>query len=60
MEKDKLFTIIYADILIFANFCQFSPMLILPKIEKAGCHLGNIGQKEDAPPPPPRIPFVIR
>ena len=33
MEKDKLFTIIYADILIFANFCQ-GQLPILPKMEK--------------------------
>ena len=32
MGKEKSFTIIYAEILIFANFCQFLPML--PKMEK--------------------------
>ena len=26
LKKDKLFTIIYADILIFANFCQLMPI----------------------------------
>ena len=34
-QKDKLFTIIYADILNIANVCQF---LLMPKMEKAGCH----------------------
>ena len=42
MEKEILFTIIYADILIL-------PMQMLPKMEKSGCHLGNIG-KNEAPP----------
>ena len=39
MEIDKLFTIIYADILILANLCQFLPMPLpmLLKMEKAGC-----------------------
>ena len=32
MDKEKSFTIIYADILIFAKFCQLMPML--PKMEK--------------------------
>ena len=52
MEKEKLFTIIYADILIFAN------ANMLPKMEKAGCHLGNIGKNGAAPPPTLCINFL--
>ena len=30
---------------------KFLPMLMSPKIEKARCHLGNIGKNEAAPTP---------
>ena len=43
MEKREIITKIYADILIFANLCQFLP-------------IGNIGKNEAAPPPPPPPP----
>ena len=46
MEKEKLFTIIYADILIFASLCQF-----LPKMEKAGCFKATLAKMRLPPPP---------